>query len=106
MGPETGSLLEHADVQCGIELLQPDGAGKTGGAGADDGHLVFHDIAGSFAHQMHLNRERARKRRPAKNGPEKPARKAGDSRSQTRDARGEVAPAEIFGRISTWRTLA
>ena len=45
-------LLDHADAELGLELLEPDREGEAGGAGADRDHVVFHDIA--FAHRQLL----------------------------------------------------
>ena len=46
MGADLGALLDHHDVDVGVDLLQPDGGGEAGGAGADDHDIEFHRLAG------------------------------------------------------------
>ncbi len=49
MGSDLGSLLQDADRNLPAALLgqlaQADGRGKSGRAGADDDHIVFHELA-------------------------------------------------------------
>src|SRR5678810_417997 len=45
MRADARGLLEHADVEVRLELLQANGAGETGRPGADDDDVVFHHLA-------------------------------------------------------------
>ena len=45
MRAHRGRLLQQADREVRLLLLEPDGAGKTGGTAADDDDVVLHDVA-------------------------------------------------------------
>src|SRR5512146_2936238 len=44
MRADGGRLLEHADVEVGFQLLQPDGARQPCRSGPDDDDVIFHDV--------------------------------------------------------------
>src|SRR5690606_19365213 len=50
MGADLPALFQHHNGEIGIKLLQPDGRGKTGRAGADDHHVELHAFALYVAH--------------------------------------------------------
>src|ERR1700736_5847059 len=52
MRPDSRSLLEQADVEIGLELLQANGTGQSRGSGPDDADVILHDIPfdGGSAH--------------------------------------------------------
>ena len=47
MGADLGALLHDHDGDIRIDLLEADGGGQTGRAGADNHHVEFHRLAGS-----------------------------------------------------------
>ena len=48
---DLAALFQHDDGELGIDLLEADGRGKAGRAGADDDHVEFHAFAFDIAHQ-------------------------------------------------------
>jgi hypothetical protein len=45
VGADFGALLDQADAQLGIDLLEPDRGGKSGRTPADDDDIEFHGFA-------------------------------------------------------------
>ena len=45
VGANRCRLFQQAHVEFGLLLLEPDGAGKTGGAAAHDDDVILHDVA-------------------------------------------------------------
>src|SRR5262249_41979885 len=67
MGTDSGALLQDADVDVGLELLEADGTGETRGPCADDDDVVLHDVAldrvgrcGCLRHGVRLESRRGR----------------------------------------------
>ena len=46
MGADLGALLHDHDGDVRIDLLEADGGGEAGRAGADNHHVEFHRLAG------------------------------------------------------------
>ncbi len=48
MRADLGPLLHHHHGDVRIDLLEPDGGGEAGGAGADNNNIEFHRLAGGY----------------------------------------------------------
>ena len=56
MGADLGAFLHHDDGNVRVDLLEADGGGEPGGAGADDHDVEFHRLAGGQFGHIHLPR--------------------------------------------------
>ena len=52
MGADLRALFQHADRDIGGELLQADGGGEAGRAGAHDHDIIFHRFALNLFHRQ------------------------------------------------------